>query len=160
VLWLTHFEKNIVSLGVNFDVLFSIFTNFTQAISTLIRFVTITVLSTFGIVYHLISLRHSRLCAFKSRLRPVDFDSDFFSLNDVRTRGHNCKLYLPECKRVAHKFSFARRVYLTWKNLAYDVVNAVSLNSFKCKLANVCLLCERCAACVALLFVFRARQCS
>ena len=62
---------------------------------------------------------------------------DFFSFNDVRTRGHNFKLYLPDCRLDVRKFSFARRVCLVWNNLSYDTVNAVSLNSFKRKLATV-----------------------
>jgi len=63
--------------------------------------------------------------------------SDFFSFNNVRTRGHNFKLYLPECRLDVRKFSFARRVCLTWNNVPFDVVNAVSFISFKRKLANV-----------------------
>jgi len=55
--------------------------------------------------------------------------SNFFSFNNVRTRGHNFKLYLPECRLDALKISFARRVCLTWNNLSFDVVNADSLNS-------------------------------
>jgi len=66
--------------------------------------------------------------------------SDFFSFNDVQTRGHNFKLYLPKCRLGARKLSFARRVFLTWNNLLFDVVNVVSLNSFKHKLANVCFI--------------------
>jgi len=67
--------------------------------------------------------------------------SDFFAFNNVRTRGHNFKLCLPECRVDVRKFSFARRVCLTWDNLPIDVVNAVSLNSFKRKLSNVCFIC-------------------
>jgi len=33
--------------------------------------------------------------------------SDFFSFNSDRTRGHNFKLYLPECSLDARKLSFA-----------------------------------------------------
>jgi len=62
--------------------------------------------------------------------------SDFFSFNNVRTPEHNFKLYLAECRLDACKFSFARRVCLTWNNLPFDVVKAVSLNSFKHKLPN------------------------
>jgi len=67
--------------------------------------------------------------------------SDFFSFNNVLTRGHNFKLYLPECRLDVRKFSFARRVCLSWNNLPFDVGNAVSLNSFKRKLAKVCFIC-------------------
>jgi len=35
--------------------------------------------------------------------------SDFFSFNYVRTRGHNFKLYLPECRLDARKLEFASR---------------------------------------------------
>jgi len=66
--------------------------------------------------------------------------SDDFSFNNVRTREHNFKLYSPQCRLYARKFSFARRVCLTWNNLRLDVVNAVSLNSFKRKMANVCFI--------------------
>lgn len=67
--------------------------------------------------------------------------SDFFSFNDVWTRGHNFKLYLPDCRLDVRKFSFARRVCLVWNTLSYDIVNAVSLNSFKRKLATVVFWC-------------------
>jgi len=67
--------------------------------------------------------------------------SDFFSFNNVRTREHNFKLYLPECRLDACKFSFARRVCLTWNNSPFDFVHAVSLNSVKHTLDNVCFIC-------------------
>jgi len=61
-----------------------------------------------------------------------------FSFNYVRKRGHNFKLYLSECRFAARKFSFVRHHMEKFKIL---FVNAVSLNSFKCKMANVCLIC-------------------
>jgi len=46
----------------------------------------------------------------------------FFSFNNVRTRGHNFQLYLPECRLDARKFSFARRVYLRLHGTIYHLM--------------------------------------
>jgi len=52
--------------------------------------------------------------------------SEFFSFNNVRTRGHNFKLYLPECRLIdTRKFSFSHGTIV---NLPFDVFNAVSLS--------------------------------
>jgi len=64
----------------------------------------------------------------------LDF-SDFFSyVVSDRTRGHNYKLAIQNCRIDARKFCFARRVCPVWNKLPFDVVNACSLNSFKRKL--------------------------
>ena len=64
----------------------------------------------------------------------LDF-SDFFSyVVSDRTRGHNYKLAIQNCRIDARKFCFARRVCPIWNKLPFDVVNAYSLNSFKRKL--------------------------
>ena len=44
--------------------------------------------------------------------------SDLFSCaNCDRTRGHNRKMYIQNCRRDVHKFSFARRECPVWINL-------------------------------------------
>jgi len=61
--------------------------------------------------------------------------SDFFSFTNCdRTRGHNFKIYIQNCRLDARKFSFARRVCPVWNSLPYDFVNATSISSFKRKL--------------------------
>ena len=66
----------------------------------------------------------------------LDF-SDFFSTSaSDRTRGHNFKLGIQNCRLDVRKFGFSRRVCHVWNKLPYDVVNACSLNSFKRELAD------------------------
>ena len=84
-------------------------------------------------------IKRGRSIAYKIINGLVAIDCcDFFSFHDVQTRGHNFKLYLPDCRLDVRKFSFARRVCLVWNTLPNDVVNAVSLNSFERNLATVC----------------------
>ena len=67
----------------------------------------------------------------------IDY-SEFFSFNDCdRTRVHNLKLYIQNCRLDARKFSFARRVRPVWNTLSHDVVNAFSINFFKRKVDAV-----------------------
>ena len=64
-----------------------------------------------------------------------DFSDFFFRSASDRTRGHNLKLGIQNCRLDVRKFCFARRVCHVWNELPYDVVNAPNLNSFKRKLA-------------------------
>jgi len=66
-------------------------------------------------------------------LVSIDYSEFFVSAASDRTRGHNYKLYIQNCRLDARKFCFARRVCPVWNNLPYDVVNACSLNSFQRK---------------------------
>ena len=70
-------------------------------------------------------------------LVSIDYSEFFVSAASDRTRGHNYKLYIQNCRLDARKFCFARRVCPVWNNLPYDVVNACSLNSFKRKLVGI-----------------------
>ena len=64
--------------------------------------------------------------------------SDFFSFTNCnRTRGHNLKLHIQNCRLDVRKFSFARRVCPVWNTLPTEVVNACSISSFKHKLDAV-----------------------
>ena len=61
---------------------------------------------------------------------------DLFMISESRTRGHNFKLYKPLVQTTIRKHFFSIRVINNWNNLPYEVVNAVSLDSFKSKLDN------------------------
>ena len=70
---------------------------------------------------------------------------DLFMMNEFRTRGHKFKLYKPLVPTTIRKQFFSIRVINNWNSLPYEVVNAVSLDSFKSKLDNpwedkVCVL--------------------
>jgi len=57
--------------------------------------------------------------------------SDFFSLhNDIRNRGHQCKLYLPGCSSSARHNFFTYRAARIWNDLPVDT-DFSSLNTFK-----------------------------
>ena len=52
------------------------------------------------------------------------------------TRGHNFKLYKPHVQTTLHKHYFSLSVINNWNSLPYEVVNTISLDSFKSKLNN------------------------
>ena len=56
------------------------------------------------------------------------------NLGTRNTRGHNKKLKKVQCMRDIKKYSFPHRVVDTWNGLEEDVVNAISVHSFKEKL--------------------------
>lgn len=64
----------------------------------------------------------------------LDYSDFFTTAVSDRTRGHNHKLYIKNCRLDICKFSFARRVCHLWNNLPHDVVNASSVESFKRRL--------------------------
>ena len=70
------------------------------------------------------------LCGSNQSLR------DLFMISESRTRGHNFKLYKPLVQTAIHKHFFSIRVIHNRNSLLYEVVNAVSLESFKSKLDN------------------------
>ena len=61
---------------------------------------------------------------------------DLFMISESRTRGHNFKLYKPLVQTAIHKHVFSIRIINDWNSLPYEVVKAVSLDSFKSKLDN------------------------
>ena len=61
---------------------------------------------------------------------------NLFMINESRTRDHNFKLYKPLAQTTIRKHFFSIRVINNWNKLPYEVVNAVSLDSFKSKLDN------------------------
>jgi len=88
---------------------------------------------------HVRRIKQDLIMCFKIINGLVAIDcSDFFTLVKCdRTRGHNFKLYINDCRLDVRKFSFARRVCPIWNKLPCDIVNAVSLNSFRFKLRSV-----------------------
>jgi hypothetical protein len=78
--------------------------------------------------------------------------SDFFKFsNSNRTRGHNLRLEIPLVKSSIRYNFFANRVIKPWNSLPLNVVNAISTNSFKNKLASIdlsiflkypCIICD------------------
>ena len=63
-----------------------------------------------------------------------EVDGDFLKLNERNVRGHGKRLKKANCKKDIKKYSFPHRVVDTWNGLSEDVVNAVSVHSFKAKL--------------------------
>src|SRR5258706_15750989 len=61
-------------------------------------------------------------------------ESTFFKRHESVTRGHMMKLYKERVKKDVLKFSFGNRVVDEWNKLPEEVVNAVSINSFKTKI--------------------------
>ena len=59
-----------------------------------------------------------------------------FMINESRIRGHDFKLYKPLVQTTIRKYFFSIRVINNCNSLPYEVVNAVSLDSFKSKLDN------------------------
>ena len=57
-------------------------------------------------------------------------------INESRTRGYNFKLYKPLVQTIICKHFFSIRVINNWSSLPYEIVNAVSVDSFKSKLDN------------------------
>jgi len=72
-------------------------------------------------------------------LVALDFFSFFGLTNYVSTMGHNYKLVKPRCSNNARQFSFACRRIDSWNDLLANVVNALSLSSFKNLLKSCCL---------------------
>ena len=62
---------------------------------------------------------------------------DFFTFATSELRGHKYKLYKPRIKTDIGKFSFSFRVIDLWNSLPDEVVNAVSINSFKNKIDDI-----------------------
>ena len=61
---------------------------------------------------------------------------DLFTINESRTRDHNFKLYKPLVQTTIRRNFFTIKAINNWNSLPYEVVNAVSLDSFKSKLDN------------------------
>ena len=59
---------------------------------------------------------------------------DFFTFSTSGLRGHKHKLFKPRVRTDTGKYSFSFRVVDLWNSLPDDVVNAVSMNSFKNKI--------------------------
>ena len=57
-------------------------------------------------------------------------------INESRIRGHDFKLYKPLVQTTIRKYFSSIRVINNCNSLPYEVVNAVSLDSFKSKLDN------------------------
>jgi len=64
-------------------------------------------------------------------LVALDFCSFFVLTHYTSTRGHNYKLVKPIILNNARQFSFVYRRIDAWNDLPVNVVNALSLSSFK-----------------------------
>jgi len=53
------------------------------------------------------------------------------------TRGHNLKLFKPQCNLNVRKYSFAYRVIDIWNSLSSDIINAVTVSVYKQKIESV-----------------------
>jgi len=71
------------------------------------------------------------LFKFTHNLVALDFCSFFGLTNYTSTRGHYYKLVKPICHNIARQFSFVCRRIDAWNDLPVNVVNALSLSSFK-----------------------------
>jgi len=56
-------------------------------------------------------------------MKPADF---FASRSTSITRGHNLKLFKPQCSLDVRKYSFEYRVIDIWNSLLSDIVNAIA----------------------------------
>jgi ribonuclease P/MRP protein subunit RPP40 len=70
---------------------------------------------------------------------PVD-SSKYFTPGNAKTRGHDYKIFVPQQRVNATKFSFAVRVISSWNALPPHVVNAHSLALFKSRLNGIEIL--------------------
>ena len=66
-------------------------------------------------------------------LSPIS-PSDLFALAPRETRGHKFKIFVPQSSTEARKRFFSRRIISPWNSLPPDVVEAPSINLFKCRL--------------------------
>jgi ribonuclease P/MRP protein subunit RPP40 len=58
--------------------------------------------------------------------------TDFFTMNTTsNTRGHNLKIYKPNCNTTERQHTFSQRVITIWNNLPSEVVNSEIINTFK-----------------------------
>ena len=69
-------------------------------------------------------------------LNGLNFN-DFFEYSTNHTRGHSFKLYPIKYHKNVRKFYFADRVVKIWNALKFEVVDALTLDSFKRKLLTV-----------------------
>ena len=61
---------------------------------------------------------------------------NLFMINEPGIRGRNFELYKPLAQTTIRKHFFSIRAINNWNSLPYEVVNTVSLDSFKSKLDN------------------------
>ena len=62
---------------------------------------------------------------------------NFFTFSTSGLRGHGFKLFKPRVRTDVGRFSFSYRVVELWNSLNVEVVDAVSVNSFKNKIDSV-----------------------
>ena len=61
---------------------------------------------------------------------------NLFMINEPGIRGRNFELYKPLAQTTIRKHFLSIRAINNWNSLPYEVVNTVSLDSFKSKLDN------------------------
>ena len=67
----------------------------------------------------------------------LDYNKFFQLADNSKTRGHRYKIVKQRCRLELRRNFFSNRVIDSWNKLPADVVDAVSLNSFKNKLDKV-----------------------
>ena len=91
-------------------------------------------------ILELPSLMHRRrrgdmIYAYKIIKGEMDIKvSDFFSFSDLKTRGHDLKIFKRHANKHVRVNAFSNRVVNDWNKLPATVVEAASVNAFKCKL--------------------------
>jgi len=73
----------------------------------------------------------------RTRVYTVSFVHKSVHCSTSIARGHNLKLFKPQCSLDVRKYSFAYRVIDIWNSLSNDIVNASSISVFKHKLESV-----------------------
>ena len=75
-------------------------------------------------------MRGDMILVYKILRRGNQSVRDLFMINESRTRGQKLKLYKPLVQTAICKHFFSIRVINNWNSLPYEIVNAVSLDSF------------------------------
>jgi len=88
-----------------------------------------------------LEIRRKKIMLFKiiHSILALDFCSFFGLTNYTSTSAHNYKLVKPICHNNARQFLFAYRRIDAWNDLPVNMVNALSLSSFKNFLKSCCL---------------------
>ena len=79
-------------------------------------------------------MRDDMILEYKTHHSDNQYLYDLFTINESKTRGYNFKIYKRVVQTTRQNHRLRIRVINKWNNLPYEVVNAVSLDSFKSRL--------------------------
>ena len=79
-------------------------------------------------------MRDDMILEYKTHHGDNQYLYDLFTINESKTRGYNFKIYKRVVQTTRQNHRLRIRVINKWNNLPYEVVNAVSLDSFKSRL--------------------------